>query len=60
MKRISLEINSNEHCFILYFSPVFFRIVIKLINDAHKLLFDMSLYKINQLKFPLTMFFLTI
>ena len=57
-KRISLEINSNEHCFNLYFVLVFCRIVIKLKNYAQQKLFDISVFEINQLQIPLTMFFI--
>ena len=56
-KRISLEINSNEHCFNLHFALVFCRIVIKLKNYAQQKLFDISVFDINQLQFPLAMFF---
>ena len=56
-KRISLEINSNEHCLNLYFALVFCRIVIKLKNYAQQKVFDISVFEINPLKFPLTMFF---
>ena len=56
-KRISLVINSHEHCFILYFALVFCRIVIKLKKCVRQKLFDISVFEINQLQFPLTMFF---
>ena len=56
-KRISLEISSNEYCFNLYFALVFCRKVIKLKNYAQQKLFDVSVFEINQLQFPLTIFF---